>query len=64
MPESLTLEPKASPPQASSQAPATAPRRRLGGVAAVIVGAALVAGGVIYWTMGRESAAHYVTRQI
>ena len=67
MPESLTLEPKSpQAPQASPQAaPVAAPRRGLGVVAAaMIVGAALVAGVAIYWTMGRDSGAHYVTQKI
>ena len=58
MPEALTIR------SSSAAAPVAAPRRRLGGLAAAILGAALLAGAGLYWTMGRDSATHYVTRQI
>ena len=58
MPEAITIR------SSSAAAPVVAPRRRLRGLAAAILGAALLAGAGLYWTMGRESATHYVTRQI
>ena len=58
MPEALTIR------SSSAAAPVAVPRRRLGGLAAAILGAAILAGAGLYWTMGRDSATHYVTRQI
>jgi HlyD family secretion protein len=58
MPETLTMR------SSSAAAPVAVPRRRLGGLAAAILGAAILAGAGLYWTMGRDSATRYVTRQI
>jgi len=49
MPEALTIRSN------SAAAPVAVPRRRLGGLAAAILGAALLAGAGLYWTMGRAA---------